>query len=1201
MDRNMQKQLFGISRESSPSMKRYSMPASAAADSTRKSFFGGNATGMQMSGNLKKTALSNSRHSLSVRSTQSIPGIRSDYNVVEIFGCPLPVVVNEALTFAGAGTGTVSAKVSQNGWAWVVQGRRLLIWQYKDQGKPGSPPRVGKPNRRAGGLAQCRELTLPYSDLGHKSELISVFQTEGQQMASCIAVSSTGDVRYWSSIAHDGNSVDLSILTGQEFVQLLNLPIQQGYLAVTSTCNLVFLRVGLTNGRYTLHHKTIKPATSLLGGFGKKFASILIGMNTGGDKDQVLVRLCCESNSIDGETVVAVLSDRAIQRWSLTNKGSAENLIYEDGEIVRRIRDEFKQKFWNVRLPADNVDIDMHLLDFHNVKKKAYILAGAVNQAHAPQMCYALVVASAQAESMLLETFTPLKINKFFSSKTEEDCLSLRFVVGSSHIYLYTPKVVYPLHLTNTVPTAELEAEKIEFHLHDDRILSAAICSHLPLFFSRTHGLVAITPGDFDGTELLNMSSCNTPDLFAPASYNASFGAMNQSTLSGSTNNLHMFELDPDDMYSELNDEVGQLKAAFLYQLKRNTNMAKTVVGELLRSVGEADANGAPLDAYKLDRIVITIAEDLAEDLPIADPRWEEALGDQDSNRHALGSSRSMQILNQLRDKTIAFQHFITFLQSSGVWDKLNAIPCGSNVLKPTSFILSDISEKIVAAMALRSLQTKLTKLIEEAIDATVALWDEKPLGSLTNQDIFYVKLCKFQNVFEALADIAEERIAAQSQTTVSVAHFITDINSIVLDTLSQVFRHREQSSTIFRLHNDKQTSFENLPWTAMGGNAGVRDTLTRLIDISVRYGGHCVSETELKHRLYQQIFEMVDLVLDGRRNYLESVRDSEKFNVLQQQFEAQRRELISVLIKNRQYEYAAKLAEKYLDFQSLVLICDETHDKDRLDDYTRKYEEFDFSQFAINWHLRQNRHGEVFERFKGNQTALAQFMRDHPSLGWIQLIFNGDFERAAKVLYELAQYEAEFVARKKSMLSLAKLAAFAAADSDLTAQVEKINSDLNLVEYQAQLGHDVLQTFGFDSTEQKVLKAEEIINMYIAEENDTATETEFRKALELLSYVEQPYDIRHRIWCAAIKRDNWTDYDPNNGVEYMHKLLFFKIIEISQLMDPEDDNFLPPMEDFLESVELGELPQQKSFQYLLKLTYEYVADMFKQTDSMEM
>lgn len=119
-------------------------------------------------------------------------------------------------------------------------------------------------------------------------------------------------------------------------------------------------------------------------------------------------------------------------------------------------------------------------------------------------------------------------------------------------------------------------------------------------------------------------------------------------------------------------------------------------------------------------------------------------------------------------------------------------------------------------------------------------------------------------------------------------------------------------------------------------------------------------------------------------------------------------------VVDDEQYDYAAKLAEKYLDFQSLVIICDETKNQDRLDGYIKKYEEYDFSQFAINWHLRQNRQGELFERFKGNQAALSQFMRDHPTLGWIQLVFNGDFERAAKILLQLAQNETEFVQRKK-------------------------------------------------------------------------------------------------------------------------------------------------------------------------------------------
>lgn len=208
---------------------------------------------------------------------------------------------------------------------------------------------------------------------------------------------------------------------------------------------------------------------------------------------------------------------------------------------------------------------------------------------------------------MHLECFTPLKLNKFFNNKTAQECLSVRIIVGPSHMYLYTPKVVYPLLLSNGSPTAEIEAEKVEFHLHDDRILSAAICSHLPLFFSRTHGLVSITPGDFDSTDLLNMSSCNTPDLFAPISFNATFSAQDQSVLGDSTNNLPLFQLDPDDVYNELNNEVGQLKAAFLYKLKRNNNMVNTILADLMESINDTDQHGAPLDAYKLDRCDYTI------------------------------------------------------------------------------------------------------------------------------------------------------------------------------------------------------------------------------------------------------------------------------------------------------------------------------------------------------------------------------------------------------------------------------------------------------------------------------------------------------------------------------------------------------------------------------------------------------------------
>lgn len=133
-----------------------------------------------------------SRYSVSGRSVTSNQIItRSENNVAQPFGLPLPIIVNEALTFSERNS-AVSISCSDNGWAWAVSGRKLLVWQYKES-KVGSPkfdtPRT--PQRR-NITGQCRELTLPHCDIGHKASLISVFSTDGQQMASCLAVSPTG-------------------------------------------------------------------------------------------------------------------------------------------------------------------------------------------------------------------------------------------------------------------------------------------------------------------------------------------------------------------------------------------------------------------------------------------------------------------------------------------------------------------------------------------------------------------------------------------------------------------------------------------------------------------------------------------------------------------------------------------------------------------------------------------------------------------------------------------------------------------------------------------------------------------------------------------------------------------------------------------------------------------------------------------------
>jgi nuclear pore complex protein Nup133 len=63
---------------------------------------------------------------------------------------------------------------------------------------------------------------------------------------------------------------------------------------------------------------------------------------------------------------------------------------------------------------------------------------------------------------------------------------------------------------------------------------------------------------------------------------------------------------------------------------------------------------------------------------------------------------------------------------------------------------------------------------------------------------------------------------------------------------------------------------------------------------------------------------------------------------------------------------------------------------------------------------MRQNKQQDLFKRFKHNQPALAKFLSDHPSLAWVQLMFNGELTKAAEVLFRLAENEKELVARKR-------------------------------------------------------------------------------------------------------------------------------------------------------------------------------------------
>lgn len=85
-----------------------------------------------------------------------------------------------------------------------------------------------------------------------------------------------------------------------------------------------------------------------------------------------------------------------------------------------------------------------------------------------------------------------------------------------------------------------------------------------------------------------------------------------------------------------------------------------------------------------LDKVVVKTCEDLLDDMPARDPRWEV-----EENQVALGSSYSMQIVHQLEDKQKALNLYFNFLRETDLWNRLCACTYRDNPLA-TVYILGN-------------------------------------------------------------------------------------------------------------------------------------------------------------------------------------------------------------------------------------------------------------------------------------------------------------------------------------------------------------------------------------------------------------------------------------------------------------------------------------------------------------------------------
>lgn len=253
-------------------------------------------------------------------------------------------------------------------------------------------------------------------------------------------------------------------------------------------------------------------------------------------------------------------------------------------------------------------------------------------------------------------------------------------------------------------------------------------------------------------------------------------------------------------------------------------------------------------------------------------------------------------------------------------------------------------------------------------------------------------------------------------------------------------------------------------------------------------------------------------------------------------------------------------LGEKYLDFKILVLICELTDNQQRLDEYMNRFGNEGFSEFVYSWYMQENKQAKLINRCRKfaktpNNQALSEFLMDHPSLSWMKNVFDQNFGIAAETLNNLALSETESVRRKKTMLSLGKLAKLACVNVD-DDFVNGINKNLELIEIQEEIPDYVLDGFGYDTVKPSVISPKNLIYLYISPDYRDSSELEFKKALDLLQYItedELKTDLRLKIWRMAILKDSWNEKNVDSPQEILQNKMIYKLADLSIMLGNAD------------------------------------------------
>ncbi|XP_014981294.2 nuclear pore complex protein Nup133 isoform X2 [Macaca fascicularis] len=1026
---------------------------------------------------------------------------------VKTFGSSLPVKVMEALTLAEVDD-QLTVNIDEGGWACLVCKEKLIIWKIAL-----SP--ITK-------LSVCKELQLPSSDFHWSADLVALSysapsgEAHSTQAVAVMVATREGSIRYWSSLASEDTYTETFVDSGGDKTYSFLTAVQGGSFILSSSGSQLIRLIPESSGK--IHQHVLPQGQGVLSGIGRKVSSLFGILSPSSDLTLSSVLWDSERSSFYS------LTSSNISKWELDD--SSEKHAYS-WDINRALKENITDAIWGSESNYEAIKegVNIRYLDLKQNCDGLVILAAAWHSADNPCLIYYSLITIEDNGCQMSDAVT-VEVTQYNPPFQSEDLILCRLTVpnfSNQTAYLYNESAVYVC--STGTGKFSLPQEKIVFNAQGDSVLGAGACGGVPIIFSRNSGLVSIT-----SRENVSILAEDLEESLA-------------SSFAGPNNESMIFETTTKNETIAQEDKIKLLKAAFLQYCRKDLGHAQMVVDELFSSHSDLDSDS------ELDRAVTQISVDLMDDYPASDPRWAESVPEE-----APGfSNTSLIILHQLEDKMKAHSFLMDFIHQVGLFGRLGSFPVRGTPMA-TRLLLCEHAEKLSATIVLKNHHSRLSDLVNTAILIALNKREYEIPSNLTPADVFFREVSQVDTICECLLEHEEQVLRDTPMDAVEWAEVVINVNNILKDMLQAASHYRQNRNSLYRREESLEKEPEYVPWTATSGPGGIRTVIIRQHEIVLKVV-YPQADSNLRNIVTEQLVALIDCFLDGYVSQLKSVDKSsnrERYDNLEMEYLQKRSDLLSPLLTLGQYLWAASLAEKYCDFDILVQMCEQTDNQSRLQRYMTQFADQNFSDFLFRWYLEKGKRGKLLSQPVSQHGQLANFLQAHEHLSWLHEINSQELEKAHATLLGLANMETRYFAKKKTLLGLSKLAALASdfPEDILQEKIEEMAEQERFLLHQETLPEQLLAEKQLHLSAMPVLTAPQLIGLYICEENRRANEYDFKKALDLLEYIDEEEDVnindlKLEILCKALQRDNWSSSDgKDDPIEVSKDSIFVKILQ---------------------------------------------------------